>query len=330
MAAATARFSLIESHEGRDLTSFGDALLDGLRGDPKRIPCRFLYDAEGSRIFEEICELPEYYLTRAEREILEDRAGEIAEFLDGPTTLAELGSGSSTKTRVLIEALLKRHGRLRYVPIDISRSILEESARELLDRYQGLEIRAIASEYAAGLRHVRQETEHPKLIAWLGSTLGNLTRREASEFLAVVRRAMGPRDRMLIGVDLRKDAGTLEAAYDDAAGVTARFTLNLLERINRELGGHFETKRFRHRARYLEEEGRVAIHLVSTEDQTVVVEDLDLTVDFAKGEAVHVEDSFKYSPEEIEGLAASVDLHVERRWLDRSERFSLNLLATDA
>lgn len=327
MESGGARFSLIDRAPGRDPASFGEALLEGLASDPKQIPCRFLYDAEGSRLFEEICALPEYYLTRAESQILEARADELAARFVAPITLAELGSGSSTKTRLLIEAFLHRHGRLRYVPVDISRSILEASAQELLGSYDGLEIRAIAGEYAEGLRHLRQETERPKLVVWLGSTVGNLRREEAAAFLKGVRQSIGPADRMLVGIDLRKEPDVLEAAYDDSRGVTARFSLNLLERINRELGGNFEIKRFRHRAVYHEPEGRVAIDLVSTCDQSVQVEEIDLDCDLAEGEAIHVEDSFKYSQKEIEALTVAAGLRVEVFWTDPAERFSLSLLA---
>lgn len=327
MQPAGARFSLIDRAPGRDQASFGEALLAGLGSDPKQIPCRFLYDARGSSLFEEICDLPEYYLTRAERQILEAHSDELAERFPTPITLAELGSGSSAKTRLLIEAFLGRHGKLRYVPIDISRSILEASARELLASYGDLEVRAIAGEYAEGLRHVREETERPKLLVWLGSTVGNLQREEAAGFLKEVRQSLGPIDRMLVGIDLRKARGVLEAAYDDAGGVTARFSLNLLERVNRELGGNFATERFRHRAVYHEPEGRVAIDLVSTCEQSVQVEEIGLECELSAGEPIHVEDSFKYSRDEIRALTAAAGFEVEFSWLDPAKRFSLNLLA---
>jgi L-histidine N-alpha-methyltransferase len=283
----------------------------------------------GSSLFEEICQVPEYYLTRAEREILAARAEAITACFEEPITLAELGSGSSSKTRLLIEAFLLRHRGLRYVPVDISRSALEESALELLERYQALEVRAIASDYHAGLHHVRAERERPKLIAWLGSSIGNLGRAEAASFLRGVRHAMTGRDRMLVGIDLRKDRGVLERAYDDAAGITARFSLNLLERMNRELGAHFDRDGFRHQAVYLEEEGRVEIQLVSLRRQRVSIDDLDLEVEFADGEGIYTENALKYSPEEIDALARAAGLFTEHRWLDAGGRFSLNLLAPE-
>jgi len=321
---ATARYSLIETE--RDVeASFSDEVESGLTATPKTIPCRFLYDNAGSKLFEEICAVPEYYVTRAEREILDARSDEIAARFSRPITLAELGSGNSAKTRLLIEAFLQRHGGLRYVPVDISRAMLEDTALKLLARYAGLEIRAIAGEYHGGLRHVHAETGRPKLIAWLGSNVGNFDRDEACSFLRRIRAALEPGDGLLIGIDLRKDRETLERAYDDSRGVTARFSLNLLSRINRELGGGFDLAQFRHRARYREDEGRVEISLVSRRAQRVAIEDLDLEVEFARDEAIFTEDAFKYSPDEIETLARDSGLRVDAAWMDRSERFRLNL-----
>jgi L-histidine N-alpha-methyltransferase len=326
--AARQRYSIHRDDREQQLASFAEEVASGLTSPARSIPCRFLYDDVGSKLFEEICDVPEYYLTRAEREILEARAGEIAAtFEGGPITLAEFGSGSSVKTRLLIEGLLHTHGRLRYLPVDISASILEESALELLDDYEALEVRAIASEYQDGLRHVHADQGKAKLVAWLGSSIGNLNREEATSFLQGVRRALEPRDRLLVGVDLRKDRETLEAAYDDAAGVTASFSLNLLARVNRELGGDFEVSAFRHRAVYDEDEGRVIIDLVSQRSQRVRIEEIGLDVSFAEGEPIHIEDSWKYSKSEIDALASRADLRTEKRWHDAAGRFSLNLLA---
>jgi dimethylhistidine N-methyltransferase len=319
------RYTLIDAVPEEE--SFADAVAEGLARRPRRIPCRFLYDERGSKLFEEICDLPEYYLTRAEREILLTRADRIAARFDRPIVLAELGSGSSAKTRLVIDACLARHGRLRYVPIDISRSMLEATSIELLERYESLEIRAIASELRTGLQHVGRETSGPKLILWLGSSIGNLPRDEASSFLGRVRRAMTPDDALLIGIDLRKSSTLLERAYDDAAGVTARFTLNLLERMNRELGARFDASAFRHRAVYHEDEGRVAIEIVSLRRQRIPIGALEIDLELARGEAIHAEDSFKYSLAEIDALASAAGMRAEERWLDREARFSLNLFA---
>jgi len=212
------------------------------------------------------------------------------------------------------------------VPVDISKTMLEASAVDLMDRYKSLEIRAIASEYEVGLRHLHKEIDRPKLIAWLGSTIGNLSPKEAAAFLGRVRCAMAARDRLLVGIDLRKGRKILECAYDDAAGVTARFNFNLLERINRELGGEFRIDRFEHRAIWNEEKGRVEMHLVSATDQTVRIRDLELDIEFAAGESIHTESSYKYSLEEIGQLAANAGFAIEHRWLDERQLFSLNFL----
>jgi dimethylhistidine N-methyltransferase len=331
-SAARARFAeegvewiAADVKEGR--AEFARDVTAGLTARPKRLPCRYFYDVEGSRLFEAICDLPEYYLTRAEREILLERAGAIAALFPDPISLVELGSGSSVKTRLLIEAFRRRHGALHYVPVDISPSILEESARTLRRDYPGLEITAVAAEYEEGLRRLAPGQDRARLLLWLGSNVGNFERPAAAAFLSRVRAVMRPEDRLLMGVDLRKERAILEAAYDDAQGVTARFNKNLLARINRELGGEFDLGSFRHVARYDEEEGRMEIHLESLRPQRVRITGVGLTVSFAPGETIHTENSYKYSPEEIDALARSAGLCVSHRWLDASCRFSSNLLA---
>ena len=321
------RFSLVELNTDQHLKSLANEVRAGLTATSKRIPCRFFYDEAGSQIFEEICELPEYYLTRAESEILRDRAQEVAQRFSLPISLVELGSGNSTKTRLLIEALLPEYGSLSYIPIDISPSVLEASALQLLDDYKQLEIRAIAGEYQDGLRQIRPEPQRPKLILWLGSSIGNLDRASADRFVSTLRDAMNPEDRLLLGIDLRKDREVLESAYDDSGGVTARFNRNLLVRINRELGGHFDSEAFDFQAIYDEVEGNVVSQLRSRRDQTVRIEDLGLEVAFAADETIHTENSFKYSRAEIDVLARNTGFAVEEHWLDAKNRFSVNLFA---
>ena len=321
------RYALTETDPGEHLDSLAAAVAEGLGKRPRSLPCRFLYDERGSELFEDICALPEYYLTRAEHQLLRDHADDVVSELPSHVTLAELGSGSSTKTRLLIEALLRRQSRLRYVPVDISRSILAESAESLLEDYGALEIHAIASEYQAGLRHVRDETQTPKLIAWLGSNVGNFDRTSAARFLHGIRDVMRTEDRLLVGIDLRKERSVLEAAYDDAAGVTARFNLNLLTRINRELDANFDLEHFRHYADWREDEGRVELGLVCAADQEVTIKALDLVLRFERGERIHTEDSYKYSFEEIEALGRRAGLALQKRWLDASGAYSLQLLS---
>jgi L-histidine Nalpha-methyltransferase len=321
------RFRLI-TLDGHDrLGAFARDVRDGLTARPRRLSCRFFYDAKGSHLFEEICELPEYYLPQAEREILTAHADELAARFPEGATLVELGSGNAAKTRLLIEAFLRRQQSLGYVPVDICRSVLEESAGELLRDYPALDIVAVAAEYHDGLRQLSQTAAGPRLILWLGSNVGNFDRAEAARFLGRVRQTMAPHDRLLVGIDLRKDRAILEPAYDDAQGVTAEFNLNLLERINRELGGHFDRTRFRHRAVYNEEAGRVEMYLDSLCAQRVAIDRLGMEVSFDRDEAIHTENSYKYSPAEINALAAITGLRLDRQWFDSQRRFSTNLLA---
>ena len=307
--------------------SFGRDVAAGLTSQPKTLSSHWFYDETGSKLFEEICELPEYYLTRCERTILEKRAGEIAACFPVATTLVELGSGSASKTRLLIEAFLERHGRLVFAPIDISRTMLESSAHLLLDDYPKLEVRAFAGRYESGLAHFAGSESSPRLTLWLGSSVGNLHRDAAAGFLRSVRSGMAAQDRLLIGVDLRKDAEVLELAYDDRAGVTARFDLNLLARANRELGADFDLDAFEHRATWVDDPGRIESHLVSTRAQRVHLRDLALEVSFEAGETIHTENSYKYSQDEIEALARDGGMKREHCWLDPQGLYTLNLFA---
>jgi dimethylhistidine N-methyltransferase len=314
-----------------DDSPFAADVRSGLSGSPKRLSCTWLYDELGSRLFEEICALPEYYLTRAEREILIAHVRELALDCSSEIALIELGSGSSSKTQLLIDALLARQARLLYLPIDVSRTMLLESCRALGADRPGLEARPIVDEYRRGLERAWQSAlARPKLLLWLGSSIGNLPPAEAASFLGWVRQHSLPRDRLLVGFDLRKDPRTLERAYDDRRGVTARFNLNLLARINRELGGRFELARFRHLARWEPESGCISMHLVALGAQRVTIERLGLEVDFSDGETIHTESSFKYDLDEIDRLASGAGLTVERRWLDGERRFGVHLLRPQA
>ncbi len=321
------RFELLAGDPGTVAEDLARAVDRGLRARPRRLPCRFFYDAVGSALFEEICELPEYYLTRAEDEILARHADEIAASVAAGCELVELGSGSARKTRHLVHALLARSTSLRYSPIDISKSALLAGAPGLLELHPGVSIRAIEAEYEAGLAKLDERTPNGRLVLWLGSNVGNLARDEAAVFLRRLAARFSDLDRLLVGIDLRKEKSVLERAYDDARGVTARFNRNLLSRVNAELGADFEPERFRHVALYDEEEGRIEMHLESTRPQTVHVASLDLEVALASGERIHTEDSYKYSRAEIEELARAAGMRVERSWLDAAARFSVNLFA---
>ena len=321
------RLTLIEASQVDFSDQFAEDVQAGLSGASKSLPCYHLYDHVGAQLFEQICRLPEYYLTRAETEILETRAREIVAACSPQTTLVELGSGSARKTRILIEAFLSRQQRLRFVPIDISRTMLEESSAALVEDFPGLEVVGLIGEYDDALEALETESDDPLLVAWLGSTLGNLHRSEGVEFLRRIVQGFSHDDRLLVGIDLRKDRTVLEQAYDDAQGVTARFNRNLLARINRELDGDFDLEAFRHQAVYNEEVGRVELYLESTSAQRVQIDELDMEVAFESGERIHTENSYKYSRQEIEDLASAAGLRVRDQWFDSQRRFSLNLFA---
>jgi L-histidine Nalpha-methyltransferase len=306
-------------------TDFAADVRVGLQASKKWLPCLYFYDEAGSVLFEQICDLPEYYPTRTERAILEEHADELVAHVGHAVDLVELGSGSASKTRLVVEALLRRHGQLRFIPVDISRSILEESSLALVEDYDDLEVLAVAGEYHDGLDFLKGEAGPPRLILWLGSNVGNFMRPDAIHFLQRLRAAMRPADQLLAGIDLRKDPATLVAAYDDAAGVTAAFNRNILVRINRELGGHFDVDQFQHEARWNESEGRIEMHLVSAIDQSVLIDDLNLIVSFAAGESIHTENSYKYSLHEIQLLASAAGFTADGQWFDSAERFSVNL-----
>ncbi|MDQ3908597.1 MAG: L-histidine N(alpha)-methyltransferase, partial [Acidobacteriota bacterium] len=287
------------------------------------------YDALGSALFEAICQLPEYYLTRAEDEILSRHAEEIAlsAACGENVTLVEFGSGSSTKTRRVIEALLRRQNDLLYVPIDISRAALESAARALLDSFPRLRVEGYAADYDTALARLNDEaaSRGRTLALFLGSNVGNFDADEAEAFLRRVRAALRAGDALLVGADLKKDAKVLEDAYDDPLGVTAAFNLNLLARINRGLGADFDPRAFRHVARYDERAGRVEMHIESLRAQTVRVASLPLEIKFDAGERVHTENSYKYDPPALDALAARSGFRRAKTWLDEGARFSSNL-----
>ncbi|MBW8878794.1 MAG: L-histidine N(alpha)-methyltransferase [Acidobacteria bacterium] len=309
-------------------SSFADDVRRGLTATPKFLYPKYFYDELGSRLFEAITALPEYYVTRSEAEILRARAGEIVAALGGPLWLVELGSGDGQKTRLVIEALLARQETLEYVPVDISESAIETSSRSLLLSYPDLRITGYIGEYHAALRMIRKERVRPgrTLVLFLGSTLGNLDPKERLAFLRDVRNLLNPGEGFLLGVDLEKPESVLIPAYDDPLKVTAAFNLNLLVRIDRELGGGFDISTFRHRALYNGAEGRIEMHLESRRDQTVPIRGLGLEVSFAAGETIHTESSYKFRREQIAALAAETGFELRRTWTDSRGWFSSNLL----
>jgi dimethylhistidine N-methyltransferase len=298
--------------------SFLEDVIAGLSRPRKALPPKYFYDARGSRLFEAICALPEYYPTRAELALTSAHAEGIAQFAGDGCELIEYGSGASTKTRILI-------GRLRpaaYVPVDISESALRGAAARLSAEFPWLHIRAVTGDFGRPLAIPAFGGEGRKVVYFPGSTIGNLSREEALGFLHMTRGQVGPGGAMLVGVDLKKDPNVLHAAYNDAQGVTAQFNLNLLARINAELGGDFVPGRFAHYAFYNVPEGRIEMHLASLGPQAVNVGQHRFS--FAAGETIHTENSCKYSVGEFQALAAQAGFRGEKVWLDADGLFSLH------
>ncbi|MCK8433129.1 L-histidine N(alpha)-methyltransferase [Streptomyces sp. D2-8] len=291
----------------------------GLTGRPKTLPPKWFYDAHGSELFEKITELPEYYPTRAEREILVARSGDIAAATRA-RTLVELGSGSSEKTRHLLDALTDLH---TYVPVDVSESALTQAGQALATERPGLDVHALIADFTAEL--TLPHTPGPRLVAFLGGTIGNLLPAERAAFLASVRALLTPGDALLLGTDLVKDEEVLVRAYDDGAGVTAAFNKNVLTVINRELGADFEPDEFDHVARWDAEHEWIEMRLRSRTARTVKVPALDLAVDFAAGEEMRTEVSAKFRQEGVRAELFAAGLELTHWWTDVPGRFALSL-----
>ena len=306
---------------------FAEDVRAGLSSSPKHLYPKYFYDELGSQLFEAICLLPEYYLTRAENEILARHADAIVNEVAGEkVSLVEMGSGSALKTRLVIEALLRRQQELVYTPVDISATALETSSRVLLQSYPRLKINAYAADYYDAINALKERPRGARTLAlFLGSNIGNFDPAEAHTFLSALRRVLAPDDALLLGADLKKPARVLEAAYDDALNVTAAFNLNQFARINRELDADFDLRAFRHQAVYNEAEGRVEVYIVSSRAQRVFVRALEMEIEFAEGERVHTENSHKYDLAGLSQLAAATGYTRARTWLDEREQFSSNL-----
>jgi dimethylhistidine N-methyltransferase len=297
-------------------------VLVGLSEDPKRIPSRYFYDDRGSELFAEITDTPEYYLTAAEQEILEAHRARITGMVaDEPFNLIDLGAGDGRKTFTLIEHLSQSNAAFRYVPIDIS----EGSMRGLVDtarqRFPDVELGGLVSEYFNGIRWLREQTKRRNLVLFLGSNIGNFSRGQAREFLRRLWNALSADDYLLIGFDLKKDIDTLLLAYNDRAGKTAAFNLNLLTRINEVLGADFDLRSFQHYSTYNVTSGAMESFLVSLEQQTVWVAELERSFEFKPFEALHTEYSYKYLEEDVHGLAADTGFQVEGVFFDAQRRF---------
>ena len=313
LRADASRFTLRRADLPR---SFADDVRAGLAAPRKQLQPWFFYDALGSALFAAICELPEYYVTRAEMEIFSRHGAEIARAFREPGRLIEFGPGNASKTKLL----LTPDTRLTYVPIDIDATMLQSAARDLLMQFPALRIEAICGDYRDASRLVTRGGR--TAVLFLGSSIGNLDMHNAASMLRDVRRMLSPGDAFLLGADLRKPKEIVEPAYDDALGVTAAFDKNLLARINRELGGTFDVSRFDHRAFFNEVESRMEMHLVSRQRQSVRIESLQMDVQFEKGETIHTENSYKYAESDLRALAREGGFTVDQIWTDSHRWFA--------
>lgn len=315
--------SALDSNVNRVNGEFYLDVTHGLSGIRKSIPCKYFYDDAGSRLFDRICELEEYYPTRTEKSIMYRYVDEMVEAIGPDCLLVEYGSGSSEKTRILLDHLDRPAG---YVPVDISSEQLSRSAEALSRTYPNLRIFPHCADYTSAdfsLEEICNAYPH-RVIYFPGSTIGNFNPDDALEFLKSMARLVGDGGGLLIGIDLKKEAAVLEAAYNDQKGVTAQFNLNLLRRMNRELGANFCLDRFEHRAIYNEREGRIEMHLVSLSDQTVRIDEKEF--DFAAGESIHTENSYKYGLADFERLATLAGFVEQRVWTDDRDWFSVQYL----
>jgi L-histidine N-alpha-methyltransferase len=297
-------------------------VLVGLQYPQKTIPPKYFYDAHGSLLFEQICQQPEYYLTRTEATILREHTADIVDIV-GNSALVELGSGSAVKTRLLFDEYQQRGMAIHYVPIDISASMLEESAKSLMIAYPRLQIDALATDYGHGLAAL--PNSQTRLVLFLGSNLGNFTPPEQIQLFAQLARTLQRGDYFLVGLDLRKPRIVLESAYNDAAGVTAAFNLNLLHRMNRELAARFDSSTFTHLAFYNTSHHQVEMHLQSMIEQEVTIAALDLQVPFRSGETIHTEISRKFEPAEVQTQLADYGFTLRAQWTDDRDWFLVSL-----
>jgi len=325
VAGAAGRFSLYRDPQPARVASFADDVRSGLGLRPYSLMPKYFYDDLGSAIFEAITHLPEYYLTRAERDLLATYANEIVSAFDVPLELVELGSGSATKTRLIIDAILERQDTLVFHPIDISPDALIASSEQLVKSNDNLHVRAYAGDYFGIMRAKRIEARDRVLTLYLGSNIGNFEPQQARELFGLLGNMLAPGDGFLIGYDLKKDPETLELAYDDPTGVTASFNKNLLARINRELGGNFDLRNFSFFARYDEIDGVVRSFLRAEKPCTVSIPGAGIEAEFGKGETIHMESSYKFTSAEMLAQLAPFGFEERRTFTDAAGRYALSL-----
>jgi L-histidine Nalpha-methyltransferase len=306
-------------------TPVGAEVYRGLTANSKTLSPWLFYDEEGSRLFEEITRLPEYYLTRTERGIFARYANEILESAGyRPLTMIELGAGTASKTGLLLKAAVRRQGTVEYVPIDVSQSALDTAKAHIEAEIPGVRVAARVADYTDGIEEI-PATGQRRMVLYIGSSIGNFEPGDAVKILREVRRKLAPGDLLLLGVDHVKDRQTLLRAYDDQAGVTAAFNKNILARINRDLGANFNPRLFRHRAMWNLERSRIEIYLDSLIAQTVKIPTLELEVRFKRGEAIHTENSYKFTEESVGSIVERAGFRITRSWTDDREWFGVYL-----
>ena len=304
--------------------TFLDEITLSLNNIPRSINPKFFYDNTGSKLFDEICSLPEYYLYNSEIEILNNIKKEIKLHIDSEIRLVELGSGSSIKTRILLDTLYNLQTSVEYFPIDIS-DILSFSTKELCNIYNDLKITGIIDTYENGLNFIEDYDNKPNLISFLGSSFGNFNHLEGSQFLKTISDMMKESDLFLIGFDLKKDKSILQNAYNDSKGITAKFNLNVLKRINTELNADFDLTKFSHHSVYNELDGRIEMYLKSLCVQTVKIPDVNIPINLLKDELIHTENSYKFSIPQIESKLEDADIGIKKIWCDSRNYFPLVL-----
>jgi len=297
---------------------------EGLSATPKRLPSKLFYDEIGSALFEQITELPEYYLTRTERAIFEDYAAEILEAAGPSLTLVELGAGTASKTCILIEELLQLQSRALFYPIDVSPSALNEAVRQMALQFPQLRVSPIVADYTGGVPALARISGR-KLVLYIGSSIGNFEPPQAVGMLRRIRRSLRASDALLLGTDLAKSSKILLPAYDDAQGVTARFNKNILDRLNRELEADFDVDAFKHIALWNKHCSRMEIYLESTAKQSVFVPAINMDVHFAAGERLHTENSYKYTDHMVNTILRESGFALERTWTDPKRWFGVHL-----
>ncbi len=324
MDQMSSRFSFTNLADPAQASDDGDAVIKGLTQPQKTVPVQYFYDECGSQLFEQICELPEYYPTRTERLILETNAAGIASFT-GPCELVELGSGSASKTRLLLDAHAQCDHPLHFLPIDVSEAMLTESSFDLLGIYDDLQIQAFSGTYERALAALAPCRAPARMVMILGSTIGNFGAQERARLLDHVTAAMVPGDFFLVGFDLQKDVAVIEAAYNDAQGVTAEFNLNMLRHLNWRHGGDFVLENFDHHAFYDTGAHQIEMHLKSRCAQTVTLKELDLEISLDAGETIHTEVSRKFDGKNLPPEFAAAGLEVAKIWTDPKDWFALVL-----